>query len=231
MLFERERFPRFQIGESLLPYNNDSSRASASRNRSRRDRFYAEVRRGIRHRATARSSYTFRFRENLPERVPQLVSGQAREFDELLLRNARGERRRCSRRDGGRRASILSDPSRAIVTTSTGERIEARFVVDASGHGAFLGNRDRREGRRRVAEEGRDLRALQERSASRGARRAATPSSSSCAMRWFWMIPVSADTMSVGLVVGRDHLRGCGLTPEELLRRTIDGDAVSSRSG
>src|SRR5512141_711025 len=23
LLFERERFPRFQIGESLLPYNND----------------------------------------------------------------------------------------------------------------------------------------------------------------------------------------------------------------
>jgi flavin-dependent dehydrogenase len=40
---------------------------------------------------------------------------------------------------------------------------------------------------------------------------------------WFWLIPVSADTMSVGLVVGRDHLRGCGLTPEELLRRTIEG--------
>ncbi|MEA2417448.1 MAG: hypothetical protein QOI58_4105, partial [Thermoanaerobaculia bacterium] len=40
---------------------------------------------------------------------------------------------------------------------------------------------------------------------------------------WFWLIPVSTDTMSVGLVVGQDHLRGCGLTPEELLRRTIDG--------
>jgi len=23
VLFEREKFPRFQIGESLLPYNND----------------------------------------------------------------------------------------------------------------------------------------------------------------------------------------------------------------
>jgi FADH2-dependent halogenase len=38
---------------------------------------------------------------------------------------------------------------------------------------------------------------------------------------WFWLIPVTADVMSVGLVVDRDHLRNCGLTPEELLARSI----------
>ena len=38
---------------------------------------------------------------------------------------------------------------------------------------------------------------------------------------WFWLIPVTADVMSVGLVVDRDHFVNCGLQPEEILERTI----------
>jgi flavin-dependent dehydrogenase len=38
---------------------------------------------------------------------------------------------------------------------------------------------------------------------------------------WFWLIPVSDDTMSVGLVADRDHLLRCGLSAEALLERTV----------
>jgi flavin-dependent dehydrogenase len=40
---------------------------------------------------------------------------------------------------------------------------------------------------------------------------------------WFWLIPITAEVMSVGLVVDKDHLKSCGLTAEELLAQTIAG--------
>jgi len=38
---------------------------------------------------------------------------------------------------------------------------------------------------------------------------------------WFWLIPVTEELMSVGLVVDRDHYVKCGLQPQELLEQTI----------
>ena len=38
---------------------------------------------------------------------------------------------------------------------------------------------------------------------------------------WFWLIPVSDDIMSVGLVTDRDAFLQSGLTPEEMLEQTI----------
>src|SRR5207245_4928016 len=38
---------------------------------------------------------------------------------------------------------------------------------------------------------------------------------------WLWLIPVTTDIMSIGLVVERDHFIRCGLQPEELLDKTI----------
>ena len=38
---------------------------------------------------------------------------------------------------------------------------------------------------------------------------------------WFWMIPITPEIMSVGLVASHEHVKSCGLRPEELLERTI----------
>ena len=116
----------------------------------------------------------------------------------------------------------LDDPKRATVTTSTGERIEARFIVDASGHGAFLGNRI--GGKEDVEELKKVAIFAHYKNVPRPEGRDAG-NTMIVVLRdaWFWLIPVSADTMSVGLVVARDHLKSCGLTAEELLDQTIAG--------
>lgn len=219
-LLERERFPRFQVGESLLPYNNDLFERLGVTMPMAQGSFTPKYGAGF-VTADGALGYTFRFRENLPEAYHSSFQVKRAEFDELLLRNAAANGVDV-REETAVTAVDLDDPKRAIVTTSNGESIEARFAVDASGHGAFLGNRiggkEDVEALKKVAvfahyknvprPEGRDA-----------------GNTMIVVLRdaWFWLIPVSADTMSVGLVVGRDHLRGCGLTPEELLRRTIEG--------
>jgi len=219
-LLERERFPRFQVGESLLPYNNDLFERLGVTVPMTKGTFTPKYGAGF-VTADGALGYTFRFRENLPEAYHSSFQVKRAEFDELLLRNAAANSVDV-REETAVTAVDLADPKRAIVTTSNGERVEARFVVDASGHGAFLGNRiggkEDVEALKKVAifahyknvprPEGRDA-----------------GNTMIVVLRdaWFWLIPVSADTMSVGLVVSRDHLKSCGLSAEELLDQTIAG--------
>jgi flavin-dependent dehydrogenase len=219
-LLERERFPRFQVGESLLPYNNDLFARLGVTVPMAKGSFTPKYGAGF-VTADGALGYTFRFVENLPEAYHSSFQVKRAEFDELLLRNAAASG--VDVREGVAVTAVdLVDPKRATVTCANGERIEARFVVDASGHGAFLGNRlgDKEE----VAELKKVAVFAHYKNVPRPEGRDAG-NTIIVVLRdaWFWLIPVSADTMSVGLVVGQDHLRACGLSPEELLERTIDG--------
>ena len=198
-LLERERFPRFQIGESLLPYNNDLFERLGVADQLQAGDFHpkygAEFLTG-----DGKVSYSFRFDRTLPSQYHRSFQVKRAEFDHLLLRNAA----KCGVdvREGTAVGSVdLGDPSRAVVTTVAGERLEARFVVDASGHGSVIGQR---VGEKASIDE---LKKIAIFAHYRDA--------------WFWLIPVTKDVMSVGLVVNRDHVTSCGLKPEELLERTI----------
>jgi len=218
-LLEREHFPRFQVGESLLPYNNDLFARLGVTVPMTQGSFTPKYGAGF-VTADGALGYTFRFVENLPEAYHSSFQVKRAEFDELLLRNAAAAG--VDVREGVAVTAVdLADSKRAIVTTANGERIEARFVVDASGHGAFLGNRI--GGKEDVEELKKVAVFAHYKNVPRPEGRDAG-NTIIVVLRdaWFWLIPVSADTMSVGLVVGQDHLRSCGLSPEELLARTID---------
>lgn len=219
LLLERDRFPRFQIGESLLPYNND-----------------VFIRLGIMEklRSTFLSKYggefvtadgatrtVFRFDKTLDDPYREAFQVRRSEFDKLLL-------------DGAREAGVevreqtqvafadLSDPARVSVETSDGSRFESRFIVDASGHTGVLAQRVAT----RTAVP--SLTKIAFFAHYRGVPRAEGRNGGNTVIVilrdcWFWLIPVSEEIMSVGLVVERDHVSRCGLTPEQLLERTIAG--------
>jgi flavin-dependent dehydrogenase len=219
-LLEREHFPRFQIGESLLPYNNDLLDRLGVNVPMAEGQFTPKYGAGF---VTADGSlgYTFRFADNLPEAYHSSFQVKRAEFDELLLRNAVASG--VDVREGVAVTAVdLADSSRATVTCANGDVIESRFVVDASGHGAFLGNRIGQK---------KDVESLKKVAVFAHYRNVPRPEGRDAGNTiivvlrdaWFWLIPVSNDTMSVGLVVGQDHLRGCGLTPEALLEQTIAG--------
>jgi len=220
-LLEREHFPRFQVGESLLPYNNELLRRLGVVDELDAGEFHpkygAEFLTG-----DGKLSYTFRFDRNLPREEHQR-SYQVRRatFDHLLLRNA--VRSGVDVREGTAVASVdLSDPERASVTTASGERLEARFVIDASGHGSVVGHRVGGkadiEALRKIA-----IFAHYRRVPRAEGRDAGNTVIVVLRNAWFWLIPVTKDVMSVGLVVDRDHLTSCGLKPEELIEQTIAG--------
>jgi flavin-dependent dehydrogenase len=220
MLMEREKFPRFQIGESLLPYNNDLFDRLGIHDKLKVGDFFPKF--GAYFvTGDGKLGYTFRFDRNLPPKYHSSFQVKRAEFDELLLRNAA-----TSGVDVHEQTSVtaidLSDPKRAVVTTGSGDRHEARFVIDASGHSSVLGSKigDKSD----VA----SLKKVAVFAHYRGVPRPEGRDAGNTVIvvlqnAWFWMIPVNGELMSVGLVVDRDHVTSCGLTPEELLDRTIAG--------
>ncbi len=217
-LLERERFPRFQIGESLLPYNNDLFARLGVTDQLLAGDFFpkygAEFVTG-----DGGVSTTFRFDRTLNDPYRRSFQVTRSEFDHLLLRNAAASGVDV-REETSVAAVVLEDGSRAVVKTAEGDLIEGRFVVDASGHGSVVGNR--------VGQKS-DIHSLKKVAFFAHYRKVErTPGLEGgntliVVLRdaWFWMIPITAELMSIGLVVDRDHARRCGLTPETLLERTI----------
>ena len=214
-LLERERFPRFQIGESLLPYNNDlfarlgvTDEIGASE--SSFPKYGAEFVTG-----DGQVGYRFRFDKRLRDPYRRSFQVKRAQFDELLLKNA--EKHGVEVRQETPVTSVdLSDPQRVIVNGN----LEARFVVDASGHGSVVGAR---VGERADVE---SLKKVAIFAHYRNVPRAEGLDAGNTLIvvlrnAWFWLIPVTADVMSVGLVVDRDHVRSCGLDSQQLLERTI----------
>jgi len=85
LLLERERFPRFQIGESLLPYNNDLLDRLGVTPKLERGEFFpkygAEFVTG-----DGEVGYTFRFDRNLPKEYHRTFQVKRADFDLVLLR-------------------------------------------------------------------------------------------------------------------------------------------------
>src|SRR6185369_16761821 len=157
----------------------------------------------------------FRFDIHLDPPYKRAFQVKRADFDMLLLNHARAcgvdvrEQTQVTRVD-------LGDKSRAIVETANGETHEARFVVDAAGHGTFLGQKI---GDKKNVNE---LMRVAVFSHFKNVIRDEGPEGGNTVIvvlrdAWFWLIPLSAEVMSVGLVLNRDHFKSCGLEPLQLL--------------
>jgi len=216
-LLEREKFPRFQIGESLLPYNNDLFDRLGVTDQLVSGDFFPKY--GAYFvTGDGQIGYRFRFDRNLPEPYSRSFQVKRADFDHLLLKNA-AKNGVDVREESAVVAVDLSRSDRAIVKT-TNETLEARFVIDASGHGAVLGQKvgDKSDVKelKKIAFFAHFKNVVKDEGREAGSTIIVVLKNA-----WFWLIPVTSDVMSVGLVVDREHVLNCGLGPQELLEKTI----------
>jgi flavin-dependent dehydrogenase len=223
LLVEREQFPRFQIGESLLPYNNDLFDRLGISSRFPENAYFAKH--GAQFvTADESAGHTFRFGRHLPERYSRAVQVRRADFDCALLRNA--AKAGVEVRELTRATDIdLDDPDRVTVTLTSrsGETstVQARFVIDASGHGAELA----RKLRGKIEEP--SLKKIATFAHYRGmtGREPGLDAGNTVIVLlkdgWFWSIPLSEDLTSVGLVVDRDVMLRSKLSPEAFLEKML----------
>ncbi len=223
LVLERETFPRFQIGESLLPYNNELFDRLGVRSQLEDEetfpKYGAEFLTG-----DGRVRYTFRFGSNLPEQYARSYQVKRSRFDELLLRNA--EKAGVVVREGTSVVDVdLSQPESVTIKgeDSSGfcHRYEARFVIDASGHRSLIAART---GAKREVESLRKVSFFAHyKNVSQSAPGIDAGNTVIAVVKdaWFWLIPINREITSVGIVVDRDAFKATGLPPEAVLELMI----------
>ncbi|MFJ4671485.1 tryptophan halogenase family protein [Kitasatospora purpeofusca] len=209
LLLEKEFFPRYQIGESLLP----STVHGVCRMLGVTEELAAQsfpVKRGGTFRWGARPEpWTFSFAVSPRMTGPTSFAYQVERsrFDEILLNNAK--RKGVTVREGCSVTSVVEEGDRVTglrYTDSEGSEHEvgARFVIDASGNKSRLfssvgGTRDYSEFFRSLALFG----------YFENGKRLPEPYSGNILSvafdsGWFWYIPLSDTLTSVGAVVRRE---------------------------
>jgi len=209
LVLDREHFPRFRIGESMMPATYWTLRRLGVLERMRRSdfprkhsvQFFSK---------NGQGSRPYYFSEVEPHESSTTWQVDRREFDEMLFRNA--AEKGAETVESARVHQVLFEGDRAVgvdVETGDGERhrIASRVVVDATGQSAMLA---RRLGLKEtdpnllhqsffthfqgaVRDSGRDAGATLILHTEEGE-------------SWFWFIPLPDDQVSVGVVAPIAHL-------------------------
>jgi flavin-dependent dehydrogenase len=142
-LFERERFPRFHIGESLIPETYWVLKRLDMLDKMKRSRFVKKYSVQFVN-AVGKESAPFHFWSNKPHECSQTWQVVRSEFDEMMLRNA--EEHGVAVHEGVRVRDVLFEGKRAVGVRIQEEdgavrEVRARVVVDASGQSGLLMNR------------------------------------------------------------------------------------------
>src|SRR5262249_26487321 len=143
VLFEREHFPRFHIGESLIPETYWVFRRLKMLDKMRASPFVKKY--SVQFvSAGGKLSAPFYFHDNKPHECSQTWQGIRSQFDLMMLENA--QEQGVEVHQGARVLEVLFEGDRAVgvrVQKEGGapEEVRARVVVDASGQSAMLMNR------------------------------------------------------------------------------------------
>lgn len=206
VLFERDRFPRYHIGESLLSATLPILDALGFTPKMDAAGFIRKPG-GTFVWGSKREPWSFFFRED-PGGRPHAYHVVRSQFDHLLLRHAaelgvevREEHRVAANRYDG------SNNELTVVNGAGERRVRSRYVVDASGQQALFGQRD---GLREFNPFFKNLAVF---GYYRGARRLDGPQegnilSAAFPEGWFWFIPLHDGTTSVGAVVDARRFAG-----------------------
>src|SRR6188472_1042535 len=207
-LFERETFPRFHIGESLIPETYWVLKRLNMLEKMQRSHFVKKHSVQFIN-ANGKLSAPFYFRDNKPHECSQTWQVVRSEFDQMMLDNAREHG--VDAHDGVHVVEVLFDGDQAtgVAIKQDGERkeIRAKVVVDASGQAPLLMNRMTlrlwdpvlNKGAIWTYWEG----AYRDTGRDEGATMVIqTPNKDG----WFWNIPLHDNIVSLGVVAPFDYL-------------------------
>jgi flavin-dependent dehydrogenase len=208
-VFERERFPRFHIGESLIPETYWVLKRLNMLPKMHRSHFVKKYSVQFVN-ANGKLSAPFYFWDNKPHECSQTWQVVRSEFDQMLLENAREHG--VDAQEGVHVLEVLFEGDRAVgvrIKDAQGVRRELRapVVVDASGQAALLQNRFKLRLWDPVLNKGAIWTYWQGAYRDTGRDEGATMVLQTADRSgWFWYIPLHNDIVSVGVVAPFNYL-------------------------
>jgi flavin-dependent dehydrogenase len=166
-------------------------------------------------------SVKFFFKNGFRLRHTQSYQVERSVFDQLLLNHSQSAGAVIREQTAVRSVQFHEESASLDVESAAGkERIQARYVLDASGRGTLLGQQLQlktayphlrkfsvfahfEDVTREPGPEGTFTRMIREED------------------RWFWMIPLGTNRMSIGVVMDLEEFKGLGMSPEQFLESSI----------
>ncbi len=208
-LFERENFPRFHIGESLIPETYWVLKRLGMLEKMQKSHFVKKYSVQFVN-ASGKLSAPFYFWDNKPHECSQTWQVVRSEFDLLMLNNAREHG--VEAHEGVRVRDVLFDHQRAIgvkiqLPDGTQQEVRARVVVDASGQSGLLQNKFKQRIWDPILNKGAIWTYWEGAYRDTGRDEGATMVLQTANRKgWFWYIPLHNNRVSVGVVGPFDYL-------------------------
>jgi len=221
LILERERFPRFHIGESLIPYGNDVLRQIGAWEKVEQNGYMPKL--GAEFiLGNADVALKVWFADVLPPQHARTYQVERSCFDSLMMGHAQAAGCEVEREAKAEWVSIEEDGVTVDYRQDGAlKNARARWIFDATGRDAFLG--------RQLNLPKSDLGCAKKIATFAhftGVKRDDGPTAGNIIIirlgsGWFWMIPLADGKTSVGLVQDLDHFRKTGQTPEQSFERAV----------
>lgn len=208
-LFERDHFPRFHVGESLIPETywvlkrlNMLPKLKGSRFVKKRSVQFVSY--------NGKASAPFYFEDNNPHECSQTWQVVRSEFDHIMLNNAREHG--VEAHEGARVKDVIFDGDRAtgvrvMLEDGTQRLVNSKVVVDASGQSGLLMNRLKLRTWDPLLNKGAIWTYWENCHQDSGRDEGATVILQTADRKgWFWYIPLHDNRASVGIVAPFDYL-------------------------
>ena len=224
LLIEREKFPRYHIGESLLPFTHEPLKRLGLIERMRASAFIKKY--SVQFVSTSgKASQPFYFNTRYDDDVAQTWQVLRSEFDQMLLDHARDKGANVVEetkvldllRDGDRVTGV-----RVRQPDGTEAEYRAPITLDCSGKESFAASRNRW----RVPDP--ELNKVAVWTYYKGAKRDKGIDEGTTTVAflpekgWFWHIPLHDDRVSVGVVAEGKYLTRDGVkAPKDIFHREV----------
>ena len=230
IVLERDKFPRFHIGESLLPFSMQTFTRLGLQEKLRAgflEKFGGEI-----AEAGGEKAAKFYFKDGFGSRTDRSYQVTRSKFDKMLLDHAAESGAEVREetlvenvdfdRDGAmlslRRDARSRIPGRAEARFS--DNIRAHYVIDASGRNSVIGNKFK------LKKSYQHLQKLSLFAHYEGLEREEGIDATLTRMvrtlqSWFWVIPLENDRTSIGVVLEAADFKSSGLSAEEFFERAI----------
>jgi flavin-dependent dehydrogenase len=220
LVFEREKFPRFHIGESLLPFSVGTFDRLGVREKL--DRTFMPKFGGEITAACGTKGVKFYFKDGFRSQRDRAYQVTRSEFDKLLLDHSRENGAEVREETEVTKLDFADDRVKIDVETVDGGRstVEARYLLDCSGRQTILGS---------LFNLKRTYDHLQKFSVFahyENVERLPGKDATLIRMvrgldRWFWTIPLTETRTSVGVVMDTAAFRATKLAPQAALEKFI----------
>ena len=228
IVFEREKFPRFHIGESLLPFSMKAFTRLGLHEKFLRAGFMKKFGGEIIG-ACSETGTKFYFKDGYRSQTDHAYQVTRGDFDKVLLDHAAECGAEVHEETLVNRVEFSNeDIELGVQSNGTSNSIRARYLIDASGRTSVLGRQFK------IKKTYDHLQKLSIFAHYDGVWRAEGIDGTLTVLiraidRWFWLIPLSSERTSVGVVLDSETFRKSKLSAEEFLDQALAEQPITAK--